>query len=715
MLKRSKQRRLDGSRSEKGECMSAVQHDGSVVTLTSPDIRLMVSSQDGRIVGLELAGASVINVGGQTGLGFEVNVEGFRAEPRLTACEIAPEGETAAVSLAFTTEDGSRDARTTRRYKITHEIALADAPPRLERRLWIERQSTGDLTGATPDRLRSATLSLAGLALGDAQRTFFSFPMFRVPPGSPLSALRGRPRFFPLAAAIQRPTADSLNGHYDAVLTAPDCAVGCLLLEDRQGRHVSIVPATREYAVWPRLFHRDGICFEHEFCCSTWMDLNDRVLAASQTILLRAGDEPRLWQQALPETGRLVAALFPPVADSPPWANNAVICELEPRFMGGFAALSAKLDGIRELGATAIYLMPWHQGWYRTRDYYTPEAELGSSQELKDLIRRAHDNGLRVLFDLLVSIVAPDSPLVCEHPDFFYRDLRGRPRAHLTWGSRCLDPASPGFRTYLTDYARWCVAELGCDGFRVDAAAHRGANWNNLPGVTPHEHSHALFTLLGEVRQSIRSINPDAILMAESFGPVQAPISDLVGYAWIFTIDWLMQELEAGRIRGSDLQRFIAEQTMAMPAGTRLCYYSHTHDTLPYTKRDRRGPLPRAYFASLAMLGPGVMYFAGGWGMLPRPEADEADQYRRLFAFRRGQAGFHGFDTDFPPSPGPDVFLFRKTGCGRHFLFATNFSGGEVRVPLPGDMVFSRTEQSSANGGDLRLAPYDTVVMATHH
>jgi hypothetical protein len=150
-----------------------------------------------------------------------------------------------------------------------------------------------------------------------------------------------------------------------------------------------------------------------------------------------------------------------------------------------------------------------------------------------------------------------------------------------------------------------------------------------------------------------------------------------------------------------------------MPAGTKLCYYSHTHDTLPYSKRDPRGPVARAYFASLAMLGPGVMYFAGGWGMAPRPEADEADQYRRLFAFRREHDGFHGFGTDFPPSPSSDVFLFRKSGRGRHLLFATNFSGGEVRLSLPGDMVFSRTEQSSAKGGDVRLAPHDTVVMAT--
>lgn len=80
----------------------------------------------------------------------------------------------------------------------------------------------------------------------------------------------------------------------------------------------------------------------------------------------------------------------------------------------------------------------------------------------------------------------------------------------------------------------------------------------------------------------------------------------------------------------------------------RFVYYSHTHDTLCFSKQDERTGPWRALFSTLAFLGSGVMYFGGGWGMAPRPDADEARVYSRSgesYAGADGKFLLGPFDT----------------------------------------------------------------------
>ena len=683
--------------------MASASVTGNVLAADCGDLQVRVGLRCGDLLSIEYRGRAVINAGPATGNGFEVAIDGFRVPAMLTSWEHEPVEAGVKIKLSYTMCDGSRDAPASRRYAITQLLTITERPAAIERRLSIRRMPTGNLTGPEVDKLRSATLRLRGVSLGDPGRTSVSLPMLRVVPGTPLPALRARPRFF---ASAETPHAD---GHRDVVMTAPDCCPGCFTLSNDEGLHASITPTARALATHLRVFGEGGgVTVEHEFCCSSWMDTNTEADAGSQTIIFRDAG----WRDALPAAGELLATLFPPKTDCPAWTDNAIVRECEPHFDGGFLGIRQKLQSTCSLGANAIYVMPWHRGGYSTIDYFTPEPRLGTLAELKDTIAAAHDLGLMVMFDLLVNIAQPESPLVKEHPEFFYRDGLGRPRPHVTWGGRCLDPGSPGLRRYLVDYACWCVGELGADGFRVDAAAHRGANWNCGPGLQPHEHSHAIFTLLDEIRDAIRKLNPQAILMAECFGPIQAAVSDIVCYQWLFWIDWAMELLADRRLRGADFQRLIAEQTMAMPAGTKLGFYSHTHDSLAFLHRDVRGSPARAYFASLAFLGAGVMFFGGGWGMPPRPEPDEADGYRRMFELRSRHNGFAGYGTAFPEAPERDLFAFTKSRPGSGFTFITNFSSEPRITPADGEVVFSRTNASRASGGRLEIAPYDTVVLA---
>ena len=92
---------------------------------------------------------------------------------------------------------------------VQQTIILREEPLSLERRLLVRRRATGDLTGSRPDKFRSATYRLGGVALG-GKNTFVSCPMARIKPGSLLADVCKRPRYFRcdeavLASATERP------------------------------------------------------------------------------------------------------------------------------------------------------------------------------------------------------------------------------------------------------------------------------------------------------------------------------------------------------------------------------------------------------------------------------------------------------------------------------------------------------------------------------
>lgn len=398
----------------------------------------------------------------------------------------------------------------------------------------------------------------------------------------------------------------------------------------------SVQPLPDECPVTLRVSGLGGrLALAHEFECGRRLRAGCGETVARQVFHVRRGPAANLPPVVSSEWA---GAGFTVPPDRPEWAAQANILEADPRFFGTFGALEGRLDEIRATGFNTVYLLPWHRGhWngYGTYRYDEIEPSFGTLEDLRSFTDAAHARGMRVLFDLLVNVAGEDSPYPAEHPDWFYRDAGGRILRHRTWNSWCFDPASPGFRTFLTDYAVRCCREWGADGFRVDAAAYRGPNWNNMEGVEPHAHSHAVFTLLEEIRMAVRGVRPEAICLAECFGPAQVPASDVVAYQWVAWLDWIAEALLAGKLSGPDVSGILAAHFGCMPPGTWLCGYTHTHDSVAFQKRELDGPPVQTLFHVLALLCPAMMVFSGGWKMRARPGNEkERSAYRRIFAAR---------------------------------------------------------------------------------
>lgn len=103
---------------------------------------------------------------------------------------------------------------------------------------------------------------------------------------------------------------------------------------------------------------------------------------------------------------------------------------------GTFNAIHADLDRIRSLGTDIIWFMPIHpigvrgkKGSlgcpYANRDYRTVNPEYGTLEDFRRLVDAIHEKGMKCIIDVVYNHTSPDSTLVSQHPEFFYRKADG--------------------------------------------------------------------------------------------------------------------------------------------------------------------------------------------------------------------------------------------------------------------------------------------------
>ncbi|MBE3576295.1 MAG: alpha-galactosidase [Limnochordales bacterium] len=152
---------------------------------------------------------------------------------------------------------------------------------------------------------------------------------------------------------------------------------------------------------------------------------------------------------------------------------------------GTLQGVTDRLEYIASLGVNTIYLMPIHPigevrrigtlgSPYSIRDHLEIDPALGTLADLKELVRRAHALGLRVLLDLVPNHTSFDNPLIVQHPDWYVRDASGNPLPpNKEWRDVAqLNYANPELRRYMIDVAAYWLQETGIDGFRVDAPVY---------------------------------------------------------------------------------------------------------------------------------------------------------------------------------------------------------------------------------------------------
>jgi maltose alpha-D-glucosyltransferase / alpha-amylase len=111
------------------------------------------------------------------------------------------------------------------------------------------------------------------------------------------------------------------------------------------------------------------------------------------------------------------------LVDDPLWYKDAIIYELHPRAffdsngdgIGDFQGLAQKLDYLQDLGATAIWLLPFYPSplkddGYDISDYTDVHPSYGTLSDFREFLREAHARGLRVITELIVNHTSDQHP-----------------------------------------------------------------------------------------------------------------------------------------------------------------------------------------------------------------------------------------------------------------------------------------------------------------
>ena len=277
-------------------------------------------------------------------------------------------------------------------------------------------------------------------------------------------------------------------------------------------------------------------------------------------------------------------------------ANNTNVDRANPGgFHGGdFVGLTAQLDEIAALGATAIWITPVARqidycppsqpptgvtvpgGWfehcafhgYWADDYQSIDPRFGTEAELKALVDAAHARGIKVLLDVVYNHVGYDARYLRDHPDWF----RTKPVDCAVDELRCQVGGLPDFRTelpevqdYLLNAQLGLAARTGLDGFRLDTVKHvEHGFWQR------HRR---------EARERVR---PDFFLLAEVWGGSATVLDDYfapdeMDAGFDFTFKGSCESFVQGKGRTIAFASYL-EKRHQVRQGHYLAHYLSSHD-----------------------------------------------------------------------------------------------------------------------------------------
>ena len=287
---------------------------------------------------------------------------------------------------------------------------------------------------------------------------------------------------------------------------------------------------------------------------------------------------------------------------------------------GTLAAATAQLPRLRDLNVSIIWLMPIHEigrrnrkgglgSPYAVRDYYSVNAELGTLDDLKTFVSRAHALGLAVILDWVANHTAWDNPLVEQHPDWYARDHKGdfRPTPWWDWTDIIeLDYRNDALRTYMRRAMRYWVEETDIDGYRCDVA-----------GFVPTD-------FWEDVRRELETLKPIFMLAEWEARDLHRTAFDAT-YAW--TWNTAVHRLCTGRTDLSELYVYYSWNERAWPADALRMTFTSNHDKNAWegTMYEQFGPGLQAAIV-LSVVGEGLPLLYNG---------QEAGNHRRLAFFER--------------------------------------------------------------------------------
>ena len=232
-------------------------------------------------------------------------------------------------------------------------------------------------------------------------------------------------------------------------------------------------------------------------------------------------------------------------------------------------AINARLEDIKDLGVDVIWLMPiCEQGKlkaigspYCIKDFKKVHPQYGTLDDLKALVKKAHDLGMKVILDWIANHTSWDNPWT-ENKGWHTTDEAGNiisPPGFNWTDVADLNFANADMRAAMKDAMGFWVTEAGVDGFRCDYAE----------GVPQDFWTDAL--------KYLRTLDEDIILLAEGDKSWLYEVGFDIMYAWSFPN--AIEKVFNGNSGAASIFESFNNDMKNVPDGKMRMRYIINHDT----------------------------------------------------------------------------------------------------------------------------------------
>jgi 1,4-alpha-glucan branching enzyme len=292
----------------------------------------------------------------------------------------------------------------------------------------------------------------------------------------------------------------------------------------------------------------------------------------------------------------------------PEWSKNAVIYEVNIRQytpQGSFKAFEQHLPRLKEMGIGILWLMPVNPigvtnrkgslgSYYSIKDYMGVNPEFGTLDDLKHLVNKAHELGMKVIIDWVANHSSWDNNLITEHAEWYQHDSSGKIKSPVPdWTDVAgLDYRHPELCDYMTSALIWWVKNADVDGFRCDVASMLPVSfWN---AAVP----------------KIQYVKP-VFMLAESDAPEIHDSAFDMTYAW--DLYHLLNDIAKGKATADKIDSIWAKEASMYNTDSYRMQFTSNHDENSWngTEYERMGDAALT-MAALTFTVPGMPLIYSG-------------------------------------------------------------------------------------------------------
>ncbi|HXE71754.1 MAG TPA: alpha-amylase family glycosyl hydrolase [Candidatus Nitrosotenuis sp.] len=396
-------------------------------------------------------------------------------------------------------------------------------------------------------------------------------------------------------------------------------------------------------------------------------------------------------------------------------ANDYLVDRSRPAgwWGGDLRGVIDKLDYIKDLGATALWISPVYENTQQLRlgeyegtgyhgywihDHQKVERHQGDLDTLKELVRQAHQRGLKVVLDVVLNHVGPDHPWVRDpryrdwfHPEMPVRDWNDPYQVENGWvlGLPDLAQENPRVYDFLLQNTLWWIRETGVDGIRLDALKHVPKEfWSrfaaDLKRQVPPD-----FLILGEVLHGDPQFD----------APYQrAGVDALFDFPLYYTLTEVFARDGSAEALGWRL-----DQDGVYPDASKLFTFIDNHDVPRFLHEAGPGGRQKLKLALAFLMtcrGIPTLYYGTEVGLQGGPDPDNrrlmefgsdpelTEWVRRLTTLRQSQPALQ-FGRQLEMWRDHDVYAFARQYQNQEVVAAFNnsYSDQTRRIPLRAETV----------------------------